>query len=436
MTRPVVARPVVARPVVAIVDAYSTARYFAPMFGERGYDCLHVQSARRIPAVYAGTFRGDDFIGNCVHAGDRGETVDLLRAYHPVALIAGIESGVELADELSEALGLRTNGTALSPSRRDKFAMIETVRAAGLPVAAQTLASDRDRLRDWYRASGAGRVVVKPVRSAGNDGVFFCDDEREALAAFDALVHTVGALDLRNSSVVAQEYLLGVEYYVNTVSLDGVHYVTDLHSTRHLNVNGVRDLLGGSHLLPRRGPEADQLVDYIQGVLDALGIRNGPAHSEVKLTAGGPRLVETAARICGADLPILVGLAIGESQLEWTVDACTDPERFARRCKEDYAIRRHAICVNMISPRSGTLRALPAMGQLQALESYHDVLARVSVGGPIHRTVNDFTYPMLVHLLNESPAALLRDYATARWLDGAGFYDIDSSGEAGDDDAT
>jgi biotin carboxylase len=415
---------------VAIVDAYSTARYFARLFDQRGYDCLHVQSARRIPAVYAPSFRLEDFTANVVHTGHLDETLDRLRACDPVALIAGIESGVDLADTLTEALGLRTNGTALSRPRRDKFAMIEAVRAAGLPAAAQTLADDRDRLIEWYRAAGAGRVVVKPVRSAGNDGVFFCDDEREVGAAFEALVDTDGALDLRNTAVVAQEYLLGVEYYVNTVSLDGVHYVTDVHSTRHLNVNGVRDLLGGSLLLPRHGPEQDRLVEYTLGVLDALGIRNGPAHSEVKLTEDGPRLVETAARICGADLPVLVGKAIGESQLEWTVDAYVDPERFGKRCNEDYVIRRHAICVNMISPRSGTLRALPALAQLQALESYHDVLARVTVGGPIHHTVNDFTYPMLVHLLNDSPAALLRDYATARWLDGEGFYDIQSAGDA------
>lgn len=411
------------RPVVAIVDAYSTARYFAPIFDRRGYDCLHVQSAPRIPAVYAPSFRPGDFTANVVHAGDLAETLDRLRGFGPVALLAGIESGVDLADRLSEALGLRTNGTALSRPRRDKFAMIETVRAAGLPVAAQKLASDREDLLSWYRRTG-GRVVVKPVSSAGNDGVFFCDDEREVGAAFDALAGTDGALDLRNTAVLAQEYLLGVEYYVNTVSVDGVHHVTDVHSTRHLNVNGVRDLLGGSHLLPRRGVEQDALVDYTAGVLDALGIRNGPAHSELKLTADGPRLVETASRICGADLPVLVGEAIGESQLEWTVDAYVDPERFAKRCHDDYVIRRHAICVNMVSPRSGTLRGLPGLDRVRELESYHDVLMRVRVGGPIHRTVNDFTYPMLVHLLNESPAALLRDYATARWHDGEGFYDI------------
>lgn len=412
-------------PVVAIVDAYSTARYFAPLFGARGFDCVHVQSTPHIPAVYARSFRPGEFTGNIVHHADPDGTVAALSRHRPVALLAGIESGVELADQLAERLGLRSNGTALSPARRDKFRMVETVRAAGIPAAAQILATDQGELLDWYRRAGAGRVVVKPVKSAGNDGVFFCDGEREVRAAFDALIGTDSALELPNTAVVAQEYLLGVEYYVNTVSLDGVHYVTDVHSTRHLNVNGVRDLLGGSQLLPRHGCEQDQLVDYTLAALDALGVRHGPAHTELKLTAEGPRLVETAARICGADLPVLVGAAIGESQLEWTVDAYVDPQRFGRRCKDPYRIRRHAVCVNMISPRSGTLRGLPQLAQLQDLESYHDLLLKVGVGGPIARTVNDFTYPMLVHLLNESPAALLRDYSTARWLDGEGFYDID-----------
>lgn len=413
------------RPVVAIVDAYSTARYFAPLFTERGFRCVHVQSTRQIPAVYARSFQAGQFAAHLVHDWDLPATVAALAGHRPVAVLAGIESGVELADQLSQALGLRSNGTERSAARRDKVAMAETVRRAGLPVAGQARCRDRDELLAWYEAAGGGLVVVKPVKSAGNDGVFFCADEKEVLAAGDALLGTDSALGLRNEAVLAQEYLLGVEHYVNTVSLDGVHYVTDVHSTRHLTVNGVRDLLGGSHLLPRRGPAQDPLVAYTLGVLDALGVRHGPAHTELKLTADGPRLVETAARICGADLPVLVGAAIGASQLEWTVDAYTDPDRFVARCGEDYRIDRHAICVNMISPRSGTLRGLPKLAELQRLDSYHDLLLRVRVGGPISRTTNDFTYPMLVHLLHESPAAVRRDYATARWLDGEGFYDIE-----------
>ena len=119
-------------PTVAIVDAYSTARYFAPLFAARGLHCVHVQSTPRIPAVYAPSFRGGEFVDNVVHHGDLDQTVMALARHRPAAVVAGIESGVELADRLSERLGVRSNGTARSPARRDKFAMVETVKAAGI----------------------------------------------------------------------------------------------------------------------------------------------------------------------------------------------------------------------------------------------------------------------------------------------------------------
>ena len=50
------------------------------------------------------------------------------------AVFAGAETGVELADQLSEAMNLRTNGTAHSEERRNKFAMGEAVRSAGISL--------------------------------------------------------------------------------------------------------------------------------------------------------------------------------------------------------------------------------------------------------------------------------------------------------------
>lgn len=48
-----------------------------------------------------------------------------------LAVIPGAETGVELADQLSSRLGLRSNGTSQSIARRNKYYMGETVRAAG-----------------------------------------------------------------------------------------------------------------------------------------------------------------------------------------------------------------------------------------------------------------------------------------------------------------
>jgi len=42
--------------------------------------------------------------------------------------------------------------------------------------------------------------------------------------------------------------------------------------------------------------EAKILVPYARGVLDVLGVKNGPSHGEVILTPTGPCLVEMNVR--------------------------------------------------------------------------------------------------------------------------------------------
>ncbi|MFE0514922.1 ATP-grasp domain-containing protein [Streptomyces sp. NPDC058964] len=415
------------RRTVVVVDAFASARCLAPLFRARGVDCVHVQSTPVIPDVYAPSFRPDDFTANIVHDSDVAATVAALAPYAPVGLLPGIERAVMLADALSEELRLPTNGTALSPTRRDKFRMIETVRQAGVPATGQLLASDLDTLLEWYghTASGTGaRVVLKPVSSAGNDGVFFCDTADEVRSAFTKLIGTHSVLGQRNEAVLAQEYLVGNEYIVNTVSLHGRHHVTDIWKMHHISANGVRDLPAGAELLPRHGAEQDALVEHTLLVLDALGIRNGPAHSELKLTPKGPRLVETGARVCGADVHVPTAAATGESQLDRTVDAYAFPERFEERCGTGYELLRHARIVNMVSPVEGRLTGYPKLAELKALESFHDAVFRVGPGDPVHRSVDDWTFPLRVFLAHESESAVARDCVSARYLDGPGFYDV------------
>ncbi|GLW73265.1 hypothetical protein Kpho02_55640 [Kitasatospora phosalacinea] len=407
---------------VVLVDAFASARCLAPLFKARGYDCVHLRSTPEIPEAYAASFRPADFTADLAHDGDLARTAEAVAAHGPVALIPGVERAVLLADALTERLGLPTNGTALSAARRDKYRMLETVRAAGVPAASQVLADDLDTLLDWYATAG-GRVVLKPVSSAGSDGVYFCDSAAEVRKAFDALIGTRSALGQRNSTVLAQEYLVGHEYIVNTVSLGGRHRVTDVWKMHHLSANGVPEVAAGAELLPARGPEQDLLVEHTRQVLDALGIVNGPAHTELKLTPQGPRLVETGARVCGADVHVPTGAALGVSQLDRVVDAFVDPERFLDGWEEGYRVLRHARIVNMVSPVAGTLVSYPRMAELEALESFHEVLYRVSPGGRLHRSIDDWTFPLRVYLLNESASAVARDALTTRYLDGPGFYE-------------
>ncbi len=181
------------------------------------------------------------------------ETVAAVAAHRPVAVVAAGEYGVELADALSEELGVPTNGRQLSPARRNKFVMIETVRAAGLRAARQKLVEDERALVDWHREVG-GRGVVKPLRSAANDGVTVCDTPEESAAALRGILTATTVFSETNTAAVVQEYLVGGEYVVDTVSRDGPHRATDVWKYSKMTVPAVRDRITGGHRQRARGP--------------------------------------------------------------------------------------------------------------------------------------------------------------------------------------
>ncbi|MGF1428886.1 ATP-grasp domain-containing protein [Kitasatospora sp. LaBMicrA B282] len=408
---------------VAIVDPFAAARFFPEEFRKAGYECIRVQSTAEVPPAFAGSVDPTLYADNIVHTGDLEETLRALRSYRPAAVFAGGELGVEFADRLSEALELPTNGTELSAARRDKFTMIETIKAAGVRGARQLLATSEEELVRWHEQLGS-RVVVKPLKSAGNDGIWFCETPEQSAAAFRALTGTENMFAERNVAVVAQEHLFGGEYMVNTVSRDGRHHVTDIMATTRISVNGVHDISNSVYLLPRRGELQDRLVEYAFEVLDALGVRHGPAHLELKLTAQGPVLIEMGARICGGDLPHFVQLACGESPFTWTVDAYLRPERFRARCEEEYRIERHFSSVGLVAPAAGTLRSLRHQAEIEALESFHDLSRFVPDGGEVVPTVNDSTYVGFVRLFHEIEEVVRRDTNTIQYLDGHGMYEL------------
>ncbi|MBC2876160.1 MULTISPECIES: ATP-grasp domain-containing protein [Streptomyces] len=408
---------------VVIVDDYGPTRRHAPHFQEAGFECVRVQSTPEVPAVYRSALNLDGYVANMVHSGSLDRTLRQLEPFRPVAVVAGSEIGVELADALSEALGVATNGTRLSSARRDKFLMIEAIAAAGLRAAAQLLVTSEEELRGWHKRVG-GRIVLKPVRSAAGDGVHFCASPDESIAAYRKIMGKTNIFSQRNSGVVAQEYLVGAEYIVNTVSSAGRHHVCDIWQTVRIDVNGMRDALSGLYVIPREGDIQDRLVAYATQALDALGIAYGPAHIEIKMTPAGPRLVELGARAGGSDNPYYSELATGESQVTWTVDAYTDPERFARRHHEHYTVQQCVAGHVMLSPYSGTLRSYPYLDAVKRLESLHDIRMPISEGDAIMPSRGGVRHPMLVSLAHPIEEIVLRDMETLRYLDGYAFYDV------------
>ncbi|MFJ8593522.1 ATP-grasp domain-containing protein [Streptomyces sp. NPDC093598] len=411
------------RRTIALVDPYGAVNKVGSAFREAGIDCVRVQSTPEVPPSY-GPADLTGYTDNIVHDGDMDHMVKRLAAVRPEAVVVGSELGVEFTDRLNEALGLPGNGTALSEARRDKFVQIEAVRAAGLPTTRQLRVEDAGQLAAWHEESG-GRIVVKPVRSARNDGVAFCDTPPESVAAYHRIMSRDSVFDVPNEGVVAQEYLRGVEFVVNTVSCRGRHRITDVWRYQKITVNGVRDRINGMTSVPPGDADWHTLADYSCAVLDALGIKFGPVHLEVMLTGAGPRLVEAGARLCGADVARYAVLLTGESQIDRTVQAYADPDGFLNEHRDPYALDNHGAMAFFASPVEGVLRGYPHVGLIEELESCRGVTLRFKPGERLERTVDDEGEPVVVGLIHPDRSVLLRDFATVCYLDGFGFYDVD-----------
>jgi len=408
------------RRVVVIVDANASAARLAAAFVAEGCACVRVRSVAET-APHRGT---DVFEATIVHNGVFADTLAAVAPYRPIAVMPGGEVGVELADALGEALGVAGNGTAGSYARRAKDAQLETVRAAGLPTARQLSVTDAEQLVDWHRALG-GRIVVKPIRSARNDGVSFCDTPEESAAAYRKLIDSVNVYGVRNEGVVAQEYMSGHEYIVNTVSWLGHHRTTDVWRYTKITVNGVPDRINGMTSVGADDPVHAELSRHAHQVLDALGIRYGPVHLELMRTADGLRLVEAGARLCGEDVAHYASMATGESQVDRTVQAVLRPELFLAECRLPYRRAGYAAMVFMASPVAGTLRSYPLMPLVEALRSYRGRAVKVHPGDVLRRTVDDSSEPLMVGLAHADEAVLTQDFTTMIYLDGFGFYDVE-----------
>jgi biotin carboxylase len=408
-------------PCVCLVDAMSSGSLLAPALRDRGFRSIHVQTGKQMASSLKGSFVIADHAAQIVFDGDFERCLDEVAGHRPVCVIPGMEVGVLLADRLSERLGLPTNGSRLSAARRDKFEMQRRIGEAGLRCIPTHRATAWPSAEAWLTRLSRYPVVLKPPASAGTDHVHICRSAAEAKAAFERILGAITIFDASNDAVVIQPFIEGTEYIINSASCGGHHLVSDMW--RMAKLAAEHPLYDYGELTPTTGEIADQLVGYAWRVLDALGIRFGAAHIELFWTDDGPVLIEVGARLDGQHIPMLCQEVLGHSQVTATLDAYLSPEQFFARPRP--APSRDVRRVELISPRSGVLKALPRLGELRALRSFHQVKLGVQPNQRIAKTIDFLTVPGFVDLVHPDPQAVQADHARIRAWEQQDFYRLE-----------
>lgn len=362
---------------VVIVDGYSSARFLAPRLRSMGYKVVHVHGSGQPPsASLAKTFHPEDYDLDIRHTGNRLKTLEELRKLNPLAIIPGAESGVLYADDFAAALHEEFNvpSNGVLDARREKYEQGEILRAAGIPVAKQLKSRRFDEVLHWIRTNKLldthpHKVVIKPLQSSGSDGVSVCRNESEVRAAFKKIFMKPNHHGVLNTDVLVQEYLEGPEYVVNSVSDLGHHIVTDIWLYEKKELVGGGTIYQQDRLLPFEGADQSQLVPYLYRVLDALRIKTGWGHAEIKMTPNGPRIIEIGARMMGSGQPILVEDALGEGQIGLGLQAFLHPGSLASH-RQGYTLDKQAVLISLTTDQGGLKLSLENENELLNLPGY------------------------------------------------------------------
>ncbi|HEX6471101.1 MAG TPA: ATP-grasp domain-containing protein [Streptosporangiaceae bacterium] len=260
------------------------------------------------------------------HVGRAGlgwaERLELLTRWRPDGIVTFSERMLRPTAAWAKALSLPFHTPETAELVTDKYLQREALAAAGVAPVASSLVTAPESWPAAIARTGLP-AVVKPRRGEGSRNTYLVEDAADGRRLVERLL--AGA----ERELVVEELLIGrpEPCFGDYVSVECACVAGAVHP---IAVTGKFALTppfreSGQFWPAALDPEEEaEVVEVAAAALRALGVTTGLSHTEIKLTADGPRVIEVngrlggqvaelARRATGVDLvEVACGIALGE----------------------------------------------------------------------------------------------------------------------------
>ncbi|WP_100499722.1 ATP-grasp domain-containing protein [Geodermatophilus chilensis] len=368
-------------------EGFRITAIWDPAEARRLYGAPASQYLRDVEALADG-FRLVDFTDRAAYADAIRAAVRESGADH--VWHVGSEESMMLAYEVADELGKAVNSPRSVALLNDKLAMRTLLRDKGIS-SMQFATAEHWQDVAALLADFTLPVVVKPTTLSASRGTYLLTDPAE-LPAWGERLAGYGY----TGPVLVEEYLRGPEFSVETLTVRGEHHVIGV--TRKL-LGPLPHFVEQGHLFGEPDTaETSRVAALAVELLDAAGYQCGPAHTEVILTADGPRIVESQARLGGDKIPDLIQTAQG-----FDIKRAMFAALAGRAPRPSGAKSVGHIGYLSFSP--GILRSVSGVDEARALDFVDTLEFPFSVGDVLPETVNSKTRHGFVILTGSDDAA-------------------------------
>lgn len=404
---------------IVVSEAFSSGFSYVNSILERGYtpivvntlkaieenDTQHIKARDELIAPYK------DRVIILNETEDFNELVEELKKYDIEHVVIGCENGVRTGERIARALGLSGNDPDTTWRRCTKAGMHQSLKEANLRYIRTCTVKNAEEAEAFWRENGLKAAVMKFDEGRGSAGLKICFSLEDVLSYFDEVRGLWDDMLVDSQNILIQEYIGGTEYIVNTISYDGRHMVTDVWRYNKI-LSDTGTLLYDKAVREKDpSPGMYDMVEYAYSVLDAVGMRYGPCHMEMKYDGDGPVLIETNCRPMGGGmnneyLEEILGFTI----TDLTLDIFISPGRFEEFKKKLMRPRCNAIIKFIILNRDVTASMGPIVEMMKHLDSFRSFSMGYTVGiNRYSKTIDLHSSPLTIYLCNSDELRLAKD---------------------------
>lgn len=333
--------------------------------------------------------------------------IEFLRPHRFDGVITVCDYYIDVVREVARAYNLPCPFPDAVKNVRQKHLMRQALDRAGLANPSYRLAHSWTEAEESAAAIGYP-LVLKPVDLASSAFVSLIQNEKELRDAYEALeAFPLNFRDqARDCTYLLEEYMRGEEVSVESVSCNGE--ITILGVTDK-SITGTPYFIENGHMFPAKLNDDiyAEVTQFVRNALQAVGFDHGIAHTEVKLTAAGPRIVEINPRTAGNYIVELIERVTGIDLLHAFVDLSIGRKPFMAATDSGIA---SAAVMFLVPPRSGVISRIEGIESLQSDEYVVRYKIENCGGKSVETPIDNACY--LGHIITQDTKGLnARDYA-------------------------
>lgn len=259
---------------------------------------------------------------------------------------------------VSHEMGLVGISEATALKATNKAFMRDALKENDVPIPLYYRVKGKEAFKEAVeKVKMAGyKCIVKPADNAGSRGVALLTANSDLDEAYNYTVQYS-----RSGEMVVEEFMEGPEVSVETLAVGGdvrVIQITDKLTT------GAPSFVEMGHSQPSQLSAAiqDQIRNVTIAANKAIGIADGPSHTEIKVTKDGPKIVELGARLGGDCITThLVPLSTGIDMVENNIlIALGEKPDLEHKWKKGSAIR-------YLENQKGTIKAIEGIDDAESI---------------------------------------------------------------------